>query len=81
MFLIAVETMTQSNSPAAVDPDLLEEAQSLEIDLSKVNDDELRAEVAAARQRRWKTENQSAINSYNDWIEANGLPLERWRRF
>jgi hypothetical protein len=31
--------------------------------------------------RPWQQENRTAINCYNEWIAAYGLPLEEFRRF
>jgi antitoxin CcdA len=33
------------------------------------------------RDRRWRRENRSAIDAYNEWIAEHGLPLEEIRRF
>lgn len=39
-----------------------------------------RAERATAMDaRRWQDENAEAIRSINDWVEKNGLPLDRYR--
>jgi len=31
--------------------------------------------------RKWQEENAEAINSWNEWIEKNGLPLAKYRPF
>jgi antitoxin CcdA len=37
--------------------------------------------VKKARAERWLEENMAALDSYNEWVEANGLPLEKYRLF
>jgi post-segregation antitoxin (ccd killing protein) len=31
--------------------------------------------------RKWLEENAEAIKSMNEWVEKNGLPLEKYRQF
>ena len=42
---------------------------------------ELSDEVKAARKRRWIEENWEAIQSHNEWVAKNGLPLAKYRQF
>jgi antitoxin CcdA len=65
----------------SLDPDLIEQAQALGVNLSEVAEGGIRAAVAAARAERWQQENASAIAGYNRWIERHGLPLEAYRGF
>lgn len=37
-----------------------------------------RGELSEAA-RKWQEENAEAIASWNDWVEKNGLPLEKYR--
>ena len=37
--------------------------------------------VASEEGKRWLEENAEAIQSSNDWVEKNGLPLEKYRPF
>jgi post-segregation antitoxin (ccd killing protein) len=41
----------------------------------------LTEEVKEARARVWLEENGAALESYNAYIEKNGLPLKRYRKF
>ena len=34
-----------------------------------------------ALERLWQEENAEAIRSSNEWVEKNGLPLEKYRPF
>jgi hypothetical protein len=35
----------------------------------------------SAEGRKWLEENAEAIKSINEWVEKNGLPLEKYRMF
>jgi post-segregation antitoxin (ccd killing protein) len=39
------------------------------------------ADAAEEKARLWKIENREAIQGFNDYIEKNGLPLEKFRQF
>jgi len=60
---------------------LLEEAKSLNINLSSAAEQGLREAVSKAKSEQWKEENREAILSSNKWVEENGLPLEKYRQF
>ncbi len=49
--------------------------------LSQTLETALKEKVAKSRAAQWKEENKEAIEGYNDWIEANGLPLAAYRMF
>jgi antitoxin CcdA len=72
---------TRRKTSLSVDPELIEAARALDINLSRAAETGIAAAVAAARAARWRAENAGAIASSNAWVEANGLPLARWRRF
>ncbi len=59
----------------------LAEARELGINISQACERGLVATLAEERARRWKEENQEAMESFNRYIEANGLPLEDYRLF
>jgi antitoxin CcdA len=58
---------------------LVEEARSLGINLSRACESGVEAAVKSERDRRWKLENRAAVDSYNRWIEEHGLPLDEYR--
>lgn len=60
---------------------LVEEARALGLNLSEAAESGLRAAVAQARAARWRKENAKALASSNAWVEAHGLPLDRYRPF
>lgn len=65
----------------SLDSKLVGEARELEVNLSAAAEEGVRKAVAEARAERWKRENAEAIREANDWVEKNGLPLERYRQF
>jgi antitoxin CcdA len=65
----------------SLDQRLLAEAKALDINLSQAAENGLRIAVGEVRAEQWKAENAAALDSTNQWVEANGLPLERYRRF
>jgi antitoxin CcdA len=65
----------------SLDQSLLAEARELKINLSRAAEAGVRQEIARTKAELWKAENASAIESSNRWVEANGLPLARYRRF
>jgi len=60
---------------------LVDEARQLGVNISLAAGAGLEAAVKQARTERWLEENRAALESYNDWVNANGLPLEKYRLF
>ena len=60
---------------------LLREARALKINLSQACERGLAVEVARVRQEVWLAENRPAMDSWNDYVEQNGLPLAEYRQF
>ena len=56
-----------------VDPDLLDEARRLRIDISETLESRLRSIVRAEQEKRWLEENQGAIAAYNLRVSRHGL--------
>ena len=73
--------MPRRTTNVALEETLLAEAEALKIDVSLAAEAGLIAAVEAARRKQWQTDNRDAIQSYNDWINKRGLPLEKWRPF
>ena len=51
------------------------------INVSRAAEAGLREAVRKAKAAEWQRENAEAIVSANAWVEANGLPLARYRQF
>jgi len=60
---------------------LVAEAKELGISLSRACERGLSEEIADARTRRWQEENRAGIAAWNAHVEAEGLPLARFRSF
>lgn len=65
----------------SLDAALVAEAKALGIGISQASNRGLELAVREARAQRWLAENTDALDSSNEWLEANGLPLEKHRLF
>jgi antitoxin CcdA len=65
----------------SLDAALVEEAKALGVNISLASAWGLEHAVKEARTERWLKENQAALEAANAWVEANGLPLEKYRLF
>ncbi|HEX3676181.1 MAG TPA: type II toxin-antitoxin system CcdA family antitoxin [Sphingomicrobium sp.] len=65
----------------SLDAGLVAEAKELGVSISQAASRGLEEAVRKTRAERWLTENRTALDSYNDWVEANRLPLEEYRLF
>lgn len=59
----------------------LAEARELGINISQACERGLVETIAEVRKARWLEENREALDSYNRYVEENGLPLESLRLF
>jgi antitoxin CcdA len=60
---------------------LVEEAKELGVNISLAAACGLEQAVAKRRAERWLQENAAALESYNRFVDKNGLPLEKHRLF
>ncbi|MDX8502883.1 type II toxin-antitoxin system CcdA family antitoxin [Mesorhizobium sp. VK4C] len=60
---------------------LIEDAKALSINISRASESGIATAVAAENTRRWQEENREAIDSWNDYVRRNGLPLAKYRLF
>lgn len=65
----------------SLDRSLLVEAKNLNVNLSQAAEAGLRQEIAKTKSKLWKEKNAPALKSSNQWVEAHGLPLDRYRQF
>ena len=65
----------------SIDQNLIAEAKALDLTLSRLAEEGIAAAVREEKNRRWKEENQEAIESWNEWVRENGLPLAKYRLF
>jgi antitoxin CcdA len=61
--------------------DIVAEARDLDINLSQACERGLVETIAEARAARWLADNRGALDSYNQFVETTGLPLEKLRLF
>ncbi|MFO1141912.1 MAG: type II toxin-antitoxin system CcdA family antitoxin [Amaricoccus sp.] len=64
-----------------LDRDLLDEARSLGVNVSRAAEAGLDVAIRDARARRWREANADALADYNRFIEARGIPLAQHRKF
>lgn len=65
----------------SLDSALLKEAKSLGINVSRSAEAGIAEAVKLHKQQKWLRENAGALASSNAYVETNGLPLARHRRF
>lgn len=65
----------------ALDTALLTEAKALGVNLSRAAEEGVRSAVASAKANAWRRENAAAIQDANQYVDSNGVPLERHRQF
>lgn len=65
----------------SLDPDLVAEAKELGINISRACEQGLLVQIRQARRENWLRDNKAAMESWNEWIEKNGIPLAEYRKF
>lgn len=60
---------------------LLAEAKELQINVSRAAETGLDRAIAERRAEIWRQENREALQSSNDYVVKNGLPLAKYRQF
>ncbi|WP_243375712.1 type II toxin-antitoxin system CcdA family antitoxin [Sandarakinorhabdus cyanobacteriorum] len=78
---MATAVTVRKPTNVSLDRALVEEARALGINLSQACEQGIAQQVSKQRAERWLAENQAAIDSSNAYVEANGLPLARFRQF
>jgi antitoxin CcdA len=73
--------MTKRATNLTIDPVLLDQARALGINLSATFEASIREAVRARQAAVGQRENRDAIESSNDWVTQNGLPLAQYRQF
>jgi antitoxin CcdA len=60
---------------------LLAQAKELQVNVSRAAEFGLMQAIAEKKAEIWLKENREAIESSNEYVEKNGLPLARYRTF
>ncbi len=78
-----MNTRTSFRKPTNVslDSELLKNAKELGVNISRAAEEGLSEAVRKAKGEAWQRENADAIKAWNEWVEKNGLPLEKYRMF
>jgi antitoxin CcdA len=59
--------------------DLADEAKTFGTNMSALLESALEDRHREMRQQKWRDDNRKAIESWNRWIEENGVPFEELR--
>lgn len=60
---------------------LLADAKELQINVSRAAEAGLQRAIAEKRAENWQRDNLEALQSSNEYVERNGLPLAKYRQF
>jgi Post-segregation antitoxin (ccd killing mechanism protein) encoded by the F plasmid len=77
----ATTSSVRKPTNVSLDPELLAQARSLDINVSRACERGLVEQIAETRAQRWRQENAEALASSNAYVDHNGLPLARFRQF
>jgi antitoxin CcdA len=65
----------------SIDAHVLAEAKALSVNISRAAEAGISDAVRQEKERLWKEENRGALESWNRWVEENGIPLSEYRQF
>lgn len=74
-------TATKRSTNLTLRESLIQEARTLDINLSQAAEDGIARAVAKARDKQWIERNRAAMASYDAFVEKEGLILEDLRTF
>ncbi len=60
---------------------LVSEARELGVNVSRACEEGLEGEVRRERAKRWQEENDAGFEAWNAYVERNGIPLAKYRKF
>jgi antitoxin CcdA len=77
------ESVKQTRRPTnlSLDSALLQEAKALGVNVSRSAEAGIAEAVRHSKRERWLQDNEAALKSSNEYVDANGLPLSRHRQF
>ena len=64
-----------------IDQEVLRAAREHNLNLSRILEDTLRAELQTLTQNEWRQRNKEAIDAYNTRVASHGVFSDRIRRF
>lgn len=65
----------------SIDADLVAEAREHGTNMSALLEKALREELREGRERKWREENRTANETYNDYVRKHGRLSDDWRKF
>ena len=81
MHSVATKKSAKKPTNLSIDSMLLKEARALGINISRSAEAGIAEAVKLSKQQKWLKENANALRSSNDFVETNGLPLAKFRKF
>lgn len=81
MTLAIKSQSTKKPTNVSLNADLLAKAKNLKINLSATLEQSLIAKIQEHERQQWRQENADAIQSYNQFVEQEGLFSESVRKF
>ena len=81
--MVRVHSGTPSRRPTNVTlpAQLLEEAKSLDLNISQACEQGIKSAIASIRAQQWLADNRASIEASRQYVEENGLPLADYRNF
>jgi antitoxin CcdA len=76
-----MSTAPRRSTSLTLNRELLDEARELGVNVSRAAEEGVAQAVRAGRARRWREENAAAMDDYNRFIDAHGVPLSEFRKF
>lgn len=75
------DTARTRKTSLSLDRELLNEAKSYGINVSRAAHAGIEAAVRSERARRWQAEHRETIETYNQWVEEQGTAFGDLRKF
>lgn len=75
------QTSIRKSTNLSLDQGLLADAKQLKINLSRAAEEGIRDAVRRSKEEEWKKQNRDALQSSNDFVEEQGLPLGKHQLF
>lgn len=73
--------VTRKPTNLSLDAQLVADAKAMGLNLSETAERAIAEAVREEKVRRWKEENREAIESWNRYVEQNGIPFADKRQF
>ena len=80
-YMNKISSQTRRATNLSIDSTLLAQAKKLGINISRAAEMGVDQAVRSAQKKQWLAENQDALNSSNNFVETQGVPLSKYRQF